>query len=171
MRRLLSIAVGLADMKSMFSTSMGKLFSIGLIIVSAISLRLYNIDGNSLWLDEAYSAWFAKKSLNYIWTVGPSFEVTPPLYLTLLHIWILLGDSETALRLLSVLISVLTVPLVYGLGRTIGGADRGHLIHAQAFEAGLDVATHVVELTDRDSQPALVVPGGEGGVLDRGHVE
>ena len=107
---------------------MGKLFSISVIVIAAISLRLYNINGNSFWLDEAYSAWFAKKSLNYIWTIGPSFEVHPPLYYTLLHIWILLGDSETTLRLLSVLISVLTVPLVYGLGRTIGGANRGHLI-------------------------------------------
>ena len=107
---------------------MGKLFSISVIVIVTISLRLYNINGNSFWLDEVYSTWFAKKSLNYIWTIGPSFEVHPPLYYTLLHVWILLGDSETTLRLLSVLISVLTVPLVYGLGRTIGGANRGHLI-------------------------------------------
>jgi len=51
----------------------------------------------------------------------------PPLYYALLHFWLALGDSEAVLRLLSALCGTLTIPLMYGLGHTIGGHRLGLL--------------------------------------------
>ena len=43
----------------------------------------------------------------------------PPLYYSVLHGWLRFGDSEAALRIPSMVFGVLTIPLVYALGRTI----------------------------------------------------
>jgi len=50
-------------------------------------------------------------------------DVHPPLYYTLLHVWRLLtGDSEFALRALSVLAGTLLLPVAYRLVRALAGA-------------------------------------------------
>jgi mannosyltransferase len=73
-------------------------------------LRLPTLASRSLWLDEAYSAWFAAVPLHALWTQVPLYETHPPFYYTLLKGWrALFGTGEAALRSLSVLASVLTV--------------------------------------------------------------
>jgi hypothetical protein len=72
----------------------------------------------SLWLDEAYSAWFSALPLPELWTKVPLYETHPPFYYTLLKGWRLLaGSSEVALRAPSVLASVATVLLMALAGR------------------------------------------------------
>jgi len=79
----------------------------------ALALRLMNLSGRNLWLDEAFSAWFSERSFHYLWTVLPTYEAHPPFYYSLLKVWrSLFGDGATALRSLSVLFSTLTVPVL-----------------------------------------------------------
>lgn len=79
----------------------------------ALALRLINLGGRNLWLDEAFSAWFSDQSFRYLWTVLPTYEAHPPFYYSLLKVWrLVFGDGAVALRALSVLFGALTVPML-----------------------------------------------------------
>jgi 4-amino-4-deoxy-L-arabinose transferase-like glycosyltransferase len=83
------------------------------ILVVAVLARLPTLSGRSLWLDEAYSAWFSTVPLRELWTQVPLYETHPPFYYTLLKGWrAIAGSSEAGLRSLSVLASVGTVVLM-----------------------------------------------------------
>jgi uncharacterized membrane protein len=85
----------------------------GALGLLALLLRLPTLSSRSLWLDEAYSAWFSGVPLRELWTRVPLYETHPPFYYTLLKAWsALFGTSEAALRGLCVLASVLTVMLI-----------------------------------------------------------
>jgi mannosyltransferase len=84
----------------------------GLMLVALI-VRLIGLGSRPLWLDEAYSAWFSARSWHVLWTQVPTYETHPPFYYSLLKLWRdLFGGSAIALRSLSVLLGVATVPLV-----------------------------------------------------------
>jgi len=71
-----------------------------LLGVLALLLRLPTLADRSLWLDETYSAWFARLPLRELWTRAPLYETHPPLYYTLLKLWsALAGRSEAGLLL------------------------------------------------------------------------
>jgi len=70
-----------------------------------IALRLVGIIHQSLWLDEAYSVFLAAHPFPAILGFVASSDAHPPLYYLLLHVWMILGPSELALRLLSALAS------------------------------------------------------------------
>lgn len=90
------------------------------VLLLAAVLRLPGLADRSLWLDEAYSAWFAALPLHELWTDAPRYETHPPAYYTLLKGWIvLLGNSEAALRSLSLIASLATVMLVACSGRLL----------------------------------------------------
>lgn len=81
-------------------------------------LRLTELGSQSLWLDEGATYAFAK--LPAVELIAATFgrEPNPPLYYLLVHAWIgLAGSNEFSLRFLSVLAGVITVALVYRLGR------------------------------------------------------
>jgi uncharacterized membrane protein len=91
-----------------------------LVVGLGACLRLYRIGAQPLWVDEATSLRFARDSLTQLWSWSTLVDPgNPPLYYSLLHGWLVFGDSEASLRLLSALFGVLTIPLVYALGRTI----------------------------------------------------
>jgi uncharacterized membrane protein len=91
-----------------------------LVVALGASLRLYRLGAQPLWVDEATSLRFARGSLSQLWSWSAIVDPgNPPLYYSLLHGWLVFGDSEASLRLLSALLGVLTIPLVYALGRTI----------------------------------------------------
>jgi hypothetical protein len=78
----------------------------------AIAARLYGLGQQSLWIDEAYSANFARLPFaQMIEKLGR--EATPPLYYLLLRGWTaLLGTSEAALRSLSAALSLTQLALL-----------------------------------------------------------
>ena len=81
-------------------------------------LRVYGLNDESLWLDEAISADVGMLPINELFDFVKSRDVHPPLYYILLHYWILLfGNSEVALRLPSVLFSTASIPLFYFFGK------------------------------------------------------
>ncbi len=84
-----------------------------LILGLAFSLRLYHLDFQSIWWDEGHSIFVASQPIPQIPTL-PAMDVHPPAYFVLLHLWLgLAGQSEFALRYLSVLFSMLTVALLW----------------------------------------------------------
>ena len=101
--------------------------SVAAITLLAFALRVYHLDGQSLWYDEGFSVYLAQMSMGEI-TARTAADIQPPVYYYLLHGWMLaLGRSEVALRLLSAVFGVLTVPLVFLLARRLLGAGAGLL--------------------------------------------
>jgi len=94
-----------------------------ILLLGAI-LRLIRLGQQSFWWDEVYSANLAAKSLA---TVVPRFGQTPTLYPILLHFWSYMGHSDTMLRLLSVLFGIITLWVVYLIGKNLLDARHGLL--------------------------------------------
>jgi uncharacterized membrane protein len=88
-----------------------------LLILLGLALRLARLSFQPLWWDEGYSVWFATHPLGQMAALTAQ-DIHPPLYYALLHGWTaLLGTGPTALRLLSVIVGVLTIPLLYLVAR------------------------------------------------------
>jgi mannosyltransferase len=95
------------------------------VLLLGVVLRLAWLGEQPLWIDEAYSVWYASRDWGYLWQIVPQIDPHPMLYYSLLKLWMVLGDSETILRLASALVSILTLPLIFLLGRWTGGETRG----------------------------------------------
>ncbi len=105
-----------------------------LIFLLAFGLRLYDLEGQSMWSDEGLSLYRAQQPLavvlaNTITVDGVvTTDTNPPFYFLLLHGWrALLGESVFLLRYVGVLVALLSIPLIYGLGRTLYSAQVGIL--------------------------------------------
>ena len=84
----------------------------------AVWLRLRHVGALSFWLDEVASVRFAELPVADLWGA----DNHPPLFYFLLHFWLeWVGYDEGRLRLLTVAISLATLPAVYLVGRRIGG--------------------------------------------------
>lgn len=88
---------------------------LSLTVIGAL-LRFYHLGYNSLWLDEAATHTFASLSLAGIWQLTTS-EINPPLFHWIEHFMLFAGDNETILRFVPALAGVLTIPLIYIIGR------------------------------------------------------
>lgn len=103
----------------------------------AAFLRLYDLGGPSLTVDEGMSAFEAFLYSRSAWDIPGVMreirEVHPPGYFVLLHFWSLLGTSEAWLRLSSAVCGILAVPLTLWLSVEL----RGRL----GVAAGLLLAT------------------------------
>jgi mannosyltransferase len=89
------------------------------ILLLAFALRVYRLEAQSLWYDEAVSAQVAAKGLAELtrWTAN---DIQPPLYYYLLSGWTrVAGHSEWALRFSSVAFGLLGVALLWTLGRRV----------------------------------------------------
>jgi mannosyltransferase len=92
---------------------------LAVIILLALSLRFYRLDGQSLWADEGNSAALAARNLTTI-TRDAAHDIHPPLYYYLLHFWVrIFGNSEVALRSLSALMGSALVLMTYLLGQEL----------------------------------------------------
>ena len=98
------------------------------LFVTALLVRLYRLDAQSLWLDEG-SSWELSRAG---WATLASELLNPsaayPLYHLMLKGWMaLFGDSEFALRLPSALAGAMAVPVVYLAAGEVGDTGtRGH---------------------------------------------
>jgi mannosyltransferase len=87
------------------------------IAFAAFALRIFHLAQQNLWYDEAFSVYLARMDLGAI-TARTAADIQPPLYYYLLHFWVeFTGISEFAVRFLSLLFGVLTVPLLYVVAR------------------------------------------------------
>jgi mannosyltransferase len=77
-----------------------------------VGLRFSQLNRQSLWLDEGYTAWMVSHSPAQILRLVRA-DTAPPLYYLLLHAWTLIfGHSEIGLRSMSALASSLSLILV-----------------------------------------------------------
>jgi mannosyltransferase len=95
-------------------------------------LRFYNLGYNSLWLDEASTLNTAVKSIPDIWQFTTAGEFNPPLFYWAEHVMLFFGNSEVVLRFLPALLGVLTIPLIYLVGKEFMDRNVG-IIAAAAF--------------------------------------
>ena len=112
----------------------------GFLLLMASAIRSWQLGSSSLWLDEATTVLMAWRDVpDIILSVEGS---SPPLFFVLLHGWIgLFGSSEVAVRALSTLFGVVTVPVIYWAARVFFPAGR-----FVAFTAGLIVAISPIHL-------------------------
>jgi uncharacterized membrane protein len=116
-----------------------------LLIFVKISLGLIFIERLSIDLDEPFSIFHAQKDwhdLNKLFL----HENNPPLHFWLLHLWIkLFGIEPWAVRSLSLIFSLLTIPVLLNIGKQIKNTNAGLMIvtlfvfsnfhHSYAMEA------------------------------------
>jgi mannosyltransferase len=86
------------------------------IILLGLFLRLFKYTAESIWLDESISIFLAYQNPLFIISY---LDPTPPLFYLLLHYWSYLGKSEEILKLLTIILSTLTIPVVYGIANKI----------------------------------------------------
>ncbi len=96
-----------------------------LSLLLAAGLRFYRLDAQSFWSDEGNAIRAAQRTIPLVIAAARG-DIHPPGYYLLLHFWrIPTGDSEFAVRALSVYIGLLTVALTGRLGRRMLGAGVG----------------------------------------------
>ena len=85
-------------------------------------MRVPTLAEQSFWLDEAYTERLVRMSLGGMLHQVPITESTPPVYYVLAWCWThAFGYSEFAVRSLSALAGILTVPVVYALTLRLTG--------------------------------------------------
>src|SRR5512136_749485 len=97
------------------------------LLLLTFALRVYRLEAQSLWSDEGLSLYRARltlgENLTNVIVVPPGVptrDTNPPLYFVALSVLRLVaGESEYALRFLSVVVGVLAVPLLYVTGRRL----------------------------------------------------
>jgi 4-amino-4-deoxy-L-arabinose transferase-like glycosyltransferase len=97
------------------------------LVFLAFALYTFRLDYQSLWYDEGFSVYLARMSLGEI-TSRTAHDIHPPFYYYLLHSWVLpFGSTEFSLRFLSAIFGVLTISLMWALGKRLLGENGGLL--------------------------------------------
>ncbi len=104
-----------------------KRFWLPLVLVLALAVRLFHLGERVLWFDEAVSLLVAKANVSDI-VAAAQDDTHSPFYYLALHFW---PRGELAARGFSAACGVLSVALVFLIGRKLGGAAAG------AVSAGL----------------------------------
>ncbi len=87
------------------------------------------VTSSHIWLDEALTIEISRRPLPDIFT-ALRHDGSPPLYYLLLHFWMeIFGRGDVAVRALSGVLSVATLPLAFFAGRRVArvAADFGHV--------------------------------------------
>ncbi len=99
------------------------LLAVATVVVVVVGVVLRFWTRSDLWLDEALTVNIARLPLREL----PSFlrrDGAPPLFYVLLHVWMgLFGQSNLAVRSLSGVMGVATIPLIWLAGRRIAGRN------------------------------------------------
>jgi hypothetical protein len=107
----------------------------GLVVLGA-ALRLVTLGHQSLWSDEAVTAQLVGLPFDDMLRRIPDSESTPPGYYVLLWAWSrVAGDGDAALRGLSALAGVLTIPATWWAGARLAHARAGLWLAALAASA------------------------------------
>ena len=93
-------------------------------MVTALCLACIRLGERAIWLDEAVTFYIAQQPIPEFAT-SVQRESHPPLHFLIMWVWLKFGDSEFWFRFSSVLCFVFTVPVVYVMGRAMGGCRAG----------------------------------------------
>lgn len=89
-----------------------------LVLALAFGLRLVNLN-QSFWLDEAAQVIESTRPLSQQLNISSDFH--PPLYHVFLHFWLKLGTTEVLARLPSVAFGVVSIYVLYRIGKILVG--------------------------------------------------
>lgn len=113
------------------------------ILLMAAAVRIHKLGARSLWEDEGWTLVLSKGPTIPDIVQRMAFDQHPPLYFVAIHLWrATTGNSEFALRMLSVLTGIVAVAAIYQLGKSMFGAKAGIL--AALF---LALSDHHIDLT------------------------
>jgi mannosyltransferase len=102
------------------------LVAVGVVVAAGLVLRFWA--RSALWLDEALTVDIARHPLSQLHALLRQ-DGAPPLYYVLLHFWMkLFGSSNLGVRSLSGVISVLTIPVAWLIGRDYGRSTAVALV-------------------------------------------
>lgn len=96
------------DTRSSGSKLIQHFMPFGIIFFLALCLFFFQLDSESLWIDEVLSIRSAEKIFN--------FKSSRPIYFILLNLWMYFGNSDFWLRSLSILFALISILLIYQLG-------------------------------------------------------
>jgi mannosyltransferase len=109
------------------------LVAVGSTLLAAL-LGRYHLGANSLWYDEAFTLGVVDRPLgDALWRIT-HWELNQSPYYVLMLVWHRLGDTEQFLRAPSAAFAVLSIPLVFVVGRRLLDPWTGAI--AAAFVAG-----------------------------------
>ena len=133
---LYAIIVGAVELLGMKSSGCGETWAgehwkgRGLISISALTLfafmiRAYRLGFQSLWWDEGWTVYFATADVPSM-IARTAIDIHPPLYYLALHLWtLLIGPGAVSVRLFSLAVGVVSVPLMFVVGRRLFGRRVG----------------------------------------------
>lgn len=109
------------------------------IIFIAFILRLISLfHAGSFWFDEAFTLYFARLPWREAWYYL-QFENNPPLHFFLAHLFVLFSQNELLLRITSLITSLLTIPVIYHLGKKLHSRIVGLVATALFAVSGLSI--------------------------------
>jgi len=111
----------------MFERQRTPLWGFLALIWLAFGLRLYQLNGQSLWWDELSTVVRTAVPLDEMFANLLTIRNHMPLYFLLMRLWADIGRSEFIMRYFSLLCGVLCLPLIYQVGRFTGGKRTGLL--------------------------------------------
>lgn len=115
--------------------SLSKTWKIGVLLTLclAFALRVFRLGEREIWYDEAFAVLYAEKETGAIihGTITPiegaAADIHPLLYYFFLHGWMGLGQSPFIVRFPSVILGLLSICLIFRLGRELFTARVGLL--------------------------------------------
>ena len=127
------------------------------IVLLGFGARLFHLQSQSLWFDEGWSWHLARLPLADM-AAATAADRSPFLYYALLHVWLkFAGESEFAMRYLSLMADVATVALVMVIARAF--VVRPTSLLRQPAPAGLSnpaaVAAHIADLAVRSERDGV----------------
>ena len=103
----------------------------------SFALGVLQLGTDSFWVDDGFTLTHTSLGNADFWRVITDHEMNAALYSVLMHGWVQVGQSETWLRLPSVLFATAVVPVLYLLGRRLSdervGVTAAFLIAVNAF--------------------------------------
>lgn len=99
----------------------GHLWPVVATLLAAFTLRIVLLGNQNIWWDEGLAIWAVRQGLTRM-TLWTASDVHPPIYFWLLQFFVRLGgESEFSARFVSLVCGVLTVALLYALGKALLG--------------------------------------------------
>ncbi len=116
----------------MMKTNQRELWTVAILTMAGMALRIADLTGRSLWIDESLTltriaGTWPEVLRNVVVMQGIyTTDLHPPLFFALEKAWqYFAGSSEFALKLIPAFASLLLVPATYALGRRIGSRRVG----------------------------------------------
>jgi mannosyltransferase len=96
---------------------------VGVSVLTALGagVRVFHLGTQSLWLDELFSVFLARREWGQVIWGTAQGDTNPPLFNLSLHLALQFGTDEVAVRAVSCLFGVAAIPLFYALARALLG--------------------------------------------------